>query len=226
MADDGSGLHLEEFLSEDLMSFFVDLEHERCLQDPAPITDNHTQSEPPSGSVPAPPQQQLQLDDNELERFVDEQRNQNTKRRTKSDMKTEWCKSVAEKRNIGDIPEAELDRLLGHFFCKVRKENGELYEPDTLTAFQRSLDRHLTKELHKSFSIIQDCQFASSREKLKASRKMLKKEGKGNKPNAPEPLEKEDLEKLWATAGQYHMVLTDSAHGNEGEGRALQAPVQ
>ena len=87
MADDDSGLQLEEFLSEDLMSFFVDVEHERCLQDPAPITDNHTQSEPPSGSVPAPPQQQLQLDDNELERFVDEQRNQNTKRKTKSDMK-------------------------------------------------------------------------------------------------------------------------------------------
>ena len=162
------------------MSFFVDVEHERCLQDPAPITDNHTQSEPPSGSVPAPPQQQLQLDDNELERFVDKQRNQNTKRKTKSDMKkwTEWCKSVGEKRNIGNIPEAELDRLLGHFFCKVRKENGELYEPDTLTAFQRSIDRHLTKELHKRFSIIRDYQFASSREKLKAARKMLKRREK------------------------------------------------
>ena len=35
-----------------------------------------------------------------------------------------------------------------------------------------------------------------NREKLKAARKMLKK---GGKPNAPEPLEKEDLEKLWAT---------------------------
>jgi len=49
----------------------------------------------------------------------------------------------------------------------------------------------------KPFSIIRDQQFASSREALKASRKHLKKEGKGNKPNAADALESADFERLW-----------------------------
>ncbi len=54
-----------------------------------------------------------------------------------------------------------------------------MYEPDTLTSFQRSLDRHLTQELRKPYSIIRDTpRFSSSREKLKAARKMLKNKGK------------------------------------------------
>ena len=64
-------------------------------------------------------------------------------------------------------------------------------------AFQCSLDRHLTKELHKSFSITQDIQFAPSHEKLKAARKWLKGQGKGNKPNAAEALEPLDIQKFW-----------------------------
>ena len=72
-----------------------------------------------------------------------------------------------------------------------------MYEPDTLSSFHRSIDRHLTKDLHKTYSIIRDTQFAPSREKLKASRKFLKGEGKGNKPNASEPLDRSEIEQLW-----------------------------
>ena len=49
----------------------------------------------------------------------------------------------------------------------------------------------------KPFSIIRDQQFTSSREALKVSRKHLKKEGKGNKPNAADALEPADIEQLW-----------------------------
>jgi len=153
-----------------------------------PVAATEPQLEPVSDPflTPAPPS--LTLDDAELELFVDAQRNQNTKRKTKSDLGKwyRWCESTGEKRPIGEIPLGELDRLLGHFYCKVRKENGELLEPDTLTSIQRSLDRHLTKELHNTLSIIHDTEFAPSNEILKATRKMLKKEGKGNKPNAAE----------------------------------------
>ena len=100
-----------------------------------------------------------------------------------------------------DLPPEELDRLLGHFFVSIRKNDGSIYEPDTLTSFQRSLDRHLTKDLHKSYSIIRDTQFAPSREKLKAARKWLKSNGKGNKPNAAEALEPLEIEKLWSEGG-------------------------
>ncbi len=120
------------------------------------------------------------LDDEELEMFVDQQKNCNTKKKTISNLRKwyGWCESVGECRKIGKIPSTELDRLLGHFFSKVRKSDDSLYEPDTLTSFQRSLDRHLTQELRKPYSIIRDTRFSSSREKLKAARKMLKKKGK------------------------------------------------
>ena len=42
-----------------------------------------------------------------------------------------------------DIPLEELNSLLAHFFIKVRKLNGEEFEPGTLTSFQRSFDRYL-----------------------------------------------------------------------------------
>ena len=129
-------------------------------------------------------EQSVNLDDEELEMFVEQQKNENTKKKTDSDLRTwyRWCKSIKEDRNIEDIPPAELDRLLGHFYCKVRSANGSLYEPSTLTSIQRSLDRHLTKDHHKPFSIIRDVEFTASRQKLAASRKMLKKEGKETSP--------------------------------------------
>ncbi len=104
------------------------------------------------------------------------QKNINTKRKTASDLKTwyKWCKSIKEERLIEDIPPVELDRLLGHFYCKIRRTDGNFYEPDTLICFQRSLDRYL-KEKHKTYSIIRDAEFASSRQKLVACRKMLVK---------------------------------------------------
>ena len=141
----------------------------------------------------------LQLDDEAVELFVDQQKNKNTKRKTESDLKTwyTWCAKHGETRELEDIPPTELDRLLGHFFVTVRKKDGSLYEPDTLSSFHRSIDRHLTKDLHKPYSIIRDTQFAPSREKLKASRKFLKGKGKGNKPNAAEPVDVAEVKQLW-----------------------------
>ena len=121
------------------------------------------------------------LNDEDIEKFVDQQKNTNTKRKTDSDLRKwyQWSEEHGETRELKDIPPAELDRLLSHFFVTVRKNDGSLYEPHTLSSFQRSIDRHLTQQ-RKPFSIIRDQQFASSREALKASRKHLKKEGKGN----------------------------------------------
>lgn len=130
---------------------------------------------------------------------MEQQKNVNTKRKTRTDMRTwnTWCESVGEKRSIGDIDEEELDRLLGHFFAGIRKKDGTLYEPDTLSSIQRSIDRHLTQELHKKYSILRDPQFSSSRQALKATRKFLRSQGKGNKPNASEGLQSTEIEQLW-----------------------------
>ena len=130
-----------------------------------------------------------------MEAFVDQQKNKNTKRKTHSDLKTQytWCTKHGETRELKDIPPAELDCLLGHFFVTVCRKDGSLYEPDTLSLFQRSIDHHLKKDLDKTY--IRDTQFAPSREKLKVSRKFLKGKGKGNKPNAAEAVDM--VEQLW-----------------------------
>ena len=37
---------------------------------------------------------------------------------------------------------AEMDNILGHFYVKLRKEDGTVYEPDSLRVMLASLDRH------------------------------------------------------------------------------------
>jgi hypothetical protein len=67
-------------------------------------------------------------------KFVDQQKNTNTKRKTVSDLRKwyQWSEEHGETRELKDIPSVELDRLLRHFFVTVRKNDGSLYEPDTL----------------------------------------------------------------------------------------------
>ena len=54
-----------------------------------------------------------------------------------------------------NVPADVLDQLLGKFFKDVRKQNGGEYEPDSLSSFQRSIQRRL-KELKLSFDILKD----------------------------------------------------------------------
>ena len=181
---------------------FLPESHESSQRGPRP----HDDSEDPlhSENIVASTKPLLFLDDAELKQFVDQQKNCNMKRKTESDLCRwyTWCTSVGEKCSIGEIPPAEL---LGHFYIKVHKTNGEMYEPDSLTAIQRSIDCHLSRDLHKPYSIIRDQQFASSHDKLNAARKSLKKAGKGNKPHAAETLEAADIQSLWS-----HGLLGDS----------------
>ena len=67
-----------------------------------------------------------------------------------------------------DIPPEKLNSLLTHFFIKVRKLNGEEFEPGTLTSLQRSFDCYL-RQHGKNYNIIQDKIFESSREALRWS---------------------------------------------------------
>ncbi|KAK3741660.1 hypothetical protein QZH41_005088 [Actinostola sp. cb2023] len=136
--------------------------------------------------------------DKEIDAFVDENKNPNTRRKTESDLNIwyKWCQSVKDERKMEDIPEAELDKLLCYFFIKVKKNNGDDYEPDTLTSFQRSFDRHL-RENGKTFCIFKDRSFVKSQEVLASKRKQLRKEGRGRKPNKALGLTETQLQKLW-----------------------------
>ena len=191
-------LPFSDLLSDDLLQLFDDYESSSStasLTVPVPAPPH----EMDSACNTLPPPSSVDVLNDELKLFLKGQRNSNTKRKTKSDLNVwyNWCRSVGEARPIEDIPPTELNKLLAHFFTKVKKRDGKSYEPDSLTSLQRSLERHLRDNLGKQYSILQDREFALSREAILASRKKLKKEGKGNKPNASEPLESEDFELLW-----------------------------
>ena len=102
--------------------------------------------------------------------------------------------AVQWKVNVMNIPAATRDKLLGKFFKDVRKQNGDGYEPDSISSFQKSIQRHL-KELKLPFNILQDEEFHCSREVLAAKRKNLVKQERGNKPNACLELTTEEEEK-------------------------------
>ena len=60
----------------------------------------------------------LQLDNEALVRFVDDNKGKNIVKKTKSDMNLwyRWCTSVGEKRKIEEIEDlSEVNRQLSHF---------------------------------------------------------------------------------------------------------------
>ena len=61
------------------------------------------------------------------------------------------------------IPAATLNKLLGKFFKDVCKQNGSEYEPDSISSFQKSIQRH-PKELKLLLNILQDEEFRRPRE--------------------------------------------------------------
>ena len=105
------------------------------------------------------------LVDSEISSFIEANRNKNTTKKTKTDLNV-WSRrynsqnSINERRPMEDIPPEELNSLLAHFFIKVRKLNGEEFEPGTLTSFFRPLSTTTRKELQHEFK--QLCMWKSS----------------------------------------------------------------
>ncbi|XP_022808714.1 uncharacterized protein KIAA1958-like [Stylophora pistillata] len=140
-----------------------------------------------------------QLDGKEISSFIEENRNNNTTKKTKTDLNvwTRWCDSINDRRSMEDIPPDKLNSLLSHFFIKIRKLNGKEFEPGTLISFQRSLDNYL-RQHGNNYSIMQDNIFEKSHETLESKRKQLKLSVKGGRPNKALGLTDDELEKFWS----------------------------
>ena len=108
-----------------------------------------------------------------------------------------------ETRNFYELEKDELDELMCRFFMKATKidrksieKEGELYQPDTLSAFRNAWQR-VIEEKKLKFNIKTDPEFERSRKVLSSKRKQLTRLGMGNKPNAARPLEENEIETLW-----------------------------
>ena len=133
------------------------------------------------------------LNDEQVKEFSESFDNENTKKKTLYDLKVfkEFLDTCDEKREIEDIAPVELQEIIKKFVLAVRKKNGEEYEPSSIRAFIQSIDRHLRKNNY-GFSVLNDKEFHEVQDILKKKQKPLKSVGKGNRPNAADPLSDED----------------------------------
>ena len=109
----------------------------------------------------------------------------------------EYLDACDEKREIEDITPVELQEIIKNFVLAMRKKNGEEYEPSTLRAFIQSIDRHLRKNNY-GFSMLNHKEFPRSARYFKEETKAAESIGKGNQPNAADPLSDEDIDTFYS----------------------------
>ncbi|CAC5385929.1 unnamed protein product [Mytilus coruscus] len=109
-------------------------------------------------------------------------KNDNTKRKTKSDVKllTEWLRENNELRAVEDISVPELNQYLARFYLSVRSRKNE---------------EHLMEK--NGINILKDKEFHHSREVLSAKRKHLKSQGLGNKKLKADPFSSTEIDMLF-----------------------------
>ena len=134
----------------------------------------------------------------EIQEFIEDNKNPNTKRKTISDLKQLliFKDNLGDRRCLEEMPAQELDCLLSRFFFSLKKADGTDYEPGSLTSYQSSFMRYL-KEKGYPHNIRTDQLFYSSNQVIAAKRKTLKQAGKGLRPNKSEPFTKDEVEILF-----------------------------
>jgi site-specific recombinase XerD len=138
------------------------------------------------------------VDAGSVDDFILEQENKSTAQKTQRDVKLLqlFLVNKSEERNIEDIPIEELNEYVSDFIISVRTKDGKEYEPSSLRSLLASFERHLKKKNYPA-SIINDLAFEKTRKTLKSKQKELKKQGKGNKPNASVALTTSELNTLY-----------------------------
>lgn len=146
----------------------------------------------------------LDMTENDINEFINGQQNKNTLKKTivEVSMFTKFLNDVKnENRELHCIPPKELDPLLANFILSKRKKDGSEYEPSSLRGIIGSIDRKL-KRMKYGVSILGEGSksndiFNLTREALKAKQKVLKQQGKGNKPKRAQPITVEEINMLY-----------------------------
>ena len=115
--------------------------------------------------------------------------------------------------DIGMLRDFELlNYWMERFICEIRRKDGNVYPPATLTQITSALQRHLKNECGlESINFFQDADptFAGFRRTLDARMKELTAQGVGVKTKKADPITPEDEKKLWDTG----VLSTDTAVG-------------
>ena len=95
-----------------------------------------------------------------IQDFIDAQKLKNTVYKIKSNLKgfSRYLAKENEERKIEVIPVEKLDTYLSDFFMTVCKQNGDEYEPSSLSSMQRSIQRHLDDQM-SNINILKNDEF-------------------------------------------------------------------
>ena len=106
-----------------------------------------------------------------------------------------FAKLNGYQENFEDFDTEDLDSLLRHFYNNLSKENGESYSCASLLCIRAAISRHLSNSPHnKPYNLIEDRQFLSSNNMLKA--KMAESLKSGRAPKHFDMIQPGDQEKL------------------------------
>ena len=126
------------------------------------------------------------LPEEDLANLRSKKQNKNTSRSTKT-----WLMFFNEWKVQHNVAR-KLEHILCRFFPEIRKQGGDVYEPESPAVMQCSLDRHL-KNFGRNYSILSDSEFANSRQQLEAKARELRVKGYGKRKNASHPLSEADV---------------------------------
>jgi len=146
----------------------------------------------------------------DVQSFLEENENKNTASKTKPDMALvkSFLQTKGETREFEHIPPRELNEIISMFILSIRHKDGTEYEPATLRGMVSSMDRYLTMNYYPT-TIQNGEEFVQTRDVLNKKQKYLKKQGKGNKPNAAPSLTDDQIDMLWKN-GQLGVSSPDS----------------
>ena len=115
----------------------------------------------------------------EINEFIDNQRNKNTRRKTIADvglLQSFIKEEGGSETDIQFLPRHELNEILAKFIISVRKVDGAEYEPSSLRNIISSIDRFL-KEHHYGSTVAFGPEFEKTRQALRSKQKDLKSQG-------------------------------------------------
>ena len=130
----------------------------------------------------------------EIKSILEGRSAKNTKRATKSNIKT-FVDYLSEKGlpTLDQIDMADLPEILENFYPNLRRINGEDYKLQSLKCIRAGINRW-TKE-HRNTDIIADVRFTKVNEIFKGVSKIARQTGKGSTKSYPK-IKYEDLERI------------------------------
>ena len=124
-----------------------------------------------------------------IQDFIEKQRPENTTKKTAYDINVlkRFCSSIGAVRELENISSGSLKVLLCKFFMDDEKKDRGVYEPASLSSFQRCIQRYLKDK-------------NSSREvPLAKKRELVEKHAKGNRPQAARSITPSEEDLLFHT---------------------------